>query len=104
MRSVGVALIIVAAGVAACAKSRPLPPAPCDTVTGTATSYGRTISQRYAERDLARQLTDARGDLVSSGIRRVRVVARRSSCRPYSVFGAGTGLVTCTAQARVCGR
>jgi hypothetical protein len=78
--------------------------APCDTVTATGTSYGRHQARRHAEQNLRHQLPDARGDLVSAGLRRVRTVGKRTTCKPYSLFGGATSLTTCTIQARVCGR
>ena len=99
-------VMLVAFGLAACSTGRQQTAAvaPCDTVTGTATNYGRAQAARYAEADLRRQLPDARGDLVGSGLRRVRVVAKRTACRPYALFSGASGMTTCAAQARVCGR
>ncbi len=78
--------------------------APCDTVTGNGTAYGRHQARRHAEQNLAHQLPDARGDLVSSGLRRVRVINKRTTCKPYAIFGSATSLTNCTIQARICGR
>lgn len=101
-------IAIVAAGVllASCGSVRQqsMDTSPCDTVTGQGTAYGRSQARRHAEQNFRHQLPDARGDLVSSGYRRVRVVAKRMSCQPYALFGAVTSLTNCTLQARVCGR
>jgi hypothetical protein len=77
---------------------------PCDTVTGTAMNYGRTSTLRYAEMNFKSQVPDARGELLGSGLRRVRVGPKRASCRPYAFFGGGTAWTTCQVQAKVCGR
>jgi hypothetical protein len=78
--------------------------APCDTVSANATTYGRSRAALYAERNLRLEIADSRGDLVGSGLRRVRVIAKRTTCRPYTLFGTGTSLTSCTAVARLCGR
>ena len=104
-RTLGIGMIALAAVLSACVQKRnEAPLSPCETATGTATSYSRGIALARAERSLRTQVPDARGDLVSSGVRRVRVIATRRFCEPYRVFGAGTGLVTCKVQARLCGR
>lgn len=99
------AAVAIAALVAACMPTRPEAPlSPCDVATGTATSYGRGIALARAEASLRGKVPDARGELVSTGVRRVRVIATRRSCEPYTLFGRSTGLVTCRVQARLCGR
>lgn len=104
-RMISLGTIALTGIVAACVPQRAEAPlSPCDTATGTATSYSRGLALARAERSLRTQVPDARGDLVSTGIRRVRVVATRRTCEPYRVFGTGTGLVTCRVQARLCGR
>ena len=77
---------------------------PCETVTGTATSYGRAMALRNAERSLRLQVPDARGELLGAGLRRVRPGLSRSTCKPYRLFGTTTSLITCSVQTRVCGR
>jgi hypothetical protein len=99
------AAVCLAAVMAACVPKRAQAPlSPCDVATGTATSYSRGIALARAERALRVQAVDARGDLVSSGVRRVKVLGVRRSCEPYRVFGASSGLVTCKVQAQLCGR
>jgi hypothetical protein len=102
-RAVGV--LGLSSALVACVASRPEAPlSPCDTITGTATNYGRAYTTRLAEQSFRTQAPTIRGELVASGVRRVRVVAQRKSCVPYGVFGGSAGLVTCRVQARVCGR
>jgi hypothetical protein len=90
------------AGGSAGTGKRSLPP--CDTVSSMATTTSRGASLAYAQRSLSQLYPDARGDLLGAGYRRIKVVARRSTCGPYKIAGVETGLVTCTTQARVCGR
>ncbi len=96
--------------LASCGSVRPTPKqniaaiAPCDTVSASGTTYGQFRARQFAEKSLRFQIADLRGDLVSSGLRRVRVIAKRTTCRPYNVFGAGTSLTNCVAEARLCGR
>ncbi len=105
-------LVAVAATLGACGRSAiravapgpSAPLSPCDTVSGTATNYGRTNTERRAAQQFRSNLPEQRGDLVASGLRRVRVIAKRTDCRPYRVFGTSTGLTTCTVAARICGR
>jgi hypothetical protein len=97
-----------ALGLASCAANPP--PAnvrtfpPCDTIGSTATTTTRGASIAYAQRSLAQIYPDARGDLLGAGYRRIKVVGRKSTCGPYRIAGVDTGLVSCTVQARVCGR
>ena len=104
-QTIGMGLIALATVLASCVPKRAEAPlSPCETATGSGTSYSRGVALARAERSLRTQVPDARGDLVSTGVRRVRVIATRRSCEPYRVFGTGTGLVTCKVQARLCGR
>jgi hypothetical protein len=97
--------VLGALTLGACVPKRAQAPlSPCDVATGTATSYSRGTALVRAERALRLQTIDARGDLVSSGVRRVRTSGTRRTCEPYRLFGAGTGLVTCKVQAQLCGR
>jgi hypothetical protein len=102
-RSVALAGVIVLTG---CAQSRQASQtsAPCETVTGTATSYGRALTLRYADNNFRSQVPDARGERFGAGLRRTRVGSKRVVCQPYRLFGSVTGLTTCTVQARLCGR
>lgn len=100
---IGVMSAVIA--LSACAPPRAQAPlAPCDVATGTATSYSRGIALARAERALRTQTVDVRGDLISTGVRRVRLLGVRRTCEPYRLFGVGSGLVTCKVQAQMCGR
>jgi hypothetical protein len=91
-----------------CAVRQPVATAPslppCDTVSSTATTTSRGTSLLYAQRSLARLYPDARGDLLGVGYRRIRIIGRDAACKPYSLGGLETGLITCTARARICGK
>jgi hypothetical protein len=109
MRFRVIALVAASLGLVSCASNAPvsgtaraLPP--CDTIGSTATTPSRGASIAYAQRSLAGLYPDARGDLLGAGYRRIRVIGRTSTCGPYRIAGANTGLVSCTVQARVCGR
>ena len=106
MRLRSMAILLLAGMLGGCSVSRQPAAdfAPCDTVTGSSTSYGRALARRQAEQDFRQQFPDVRGDLINAGLRRVKVVRKRTTCRPYALFGGGTALTTCTAEARVCGR
>jgi hypothetical protein len=109
MRFSMIAVAGAALGLASCAANAPVKapvPAfpPCDTIGSSATTTSRGASMAYAQRSLANIYPDARGDLLGAGYRRIRVVGRNATCKPYRIAGADTGLVTCTVQARVCGR
>jgi hypothetical protein len=99
---VGLALSVAAAGCVS--NKQAVTFSPCETVTGTATSYGRAFALRNAERSFRTQVPDARGELLNAGLRRVRPGPKRATCKPYRLFGGTTSLVTCSVQARVCGR
>jgi hypothetical protein len=109
MRFPVIAVAGAALGLASCAANAPVVSSartfpPCDTIGSTATTPSRGTSIAYAQRSLAQLYPDARGDLLGAGYRRIRVVGRNSTCKPYRIVGADTGLVSCTVQARVCGR
>jgi hypothetical protein len=95
-------LVSCAANVPVSSPVRTFPP--CDTIGSTATTTSRGASVGYAQRSLAQLYPDARGDLLGAGYRRIRVVGRKTTCGPYRIAGTDTGLVSCTVQARVCGR
>ena len=76
----------------------------CDRAVGSATTISATLARSYADDALALQIGELRGDLMSAGLRRVQIAGRSTQCGPYALSGAGSGLVTCTAEARVCAR
>jgi hypothetical protein len=82
------------------------PPAPrsanlkCVDAAADAVSLGRGLARSHARAALAQDMPDAKGFLVSSGVRRVRVVSRRVDCRPSQI---APSLTKCTAHARLCG-
>lgn len=76
-------------------------PVNCETVTADATASTERSARAIAEKALRNEIGDAKGDLVSSGLKRARIKARETRCRPYSLTST---LVQCRAAARVCGR
>ena len=77
---------------------------PCDTLSGSGTAPGRGVALVYAQRQVSQLYPDARGDLLGVGYRRIRIIGRSNDCRPDRIAGLATGLVTCTAKVRICGR
>jgi hypothetical protein len=73
----------------------------CEDAAATATSFGRATARAYANISLQNEIAEARGFLVSSGVRRVRVISRRIACEPYVLTAA---MSRCVATARLCGR
>ena len=73
----------------------------CIDAAADATSFGRVNARAYARAALFQELPEAKGFLISSGVRRVKVVSRRVDCRPSALSPA---LSKCTAYARLCGR
>ena len=111
MRSLGHACIAVAVatvGLAACMQKpttrivRDFPP--CDTISATVTTAGRGHAALLAQSSVRRQLPDVRGDLIGVGYRQIRTIGQSTTCTPYRVGPLSTGLVSCTARIRVCGR
>lgn len=81
--------------------SREAEPSNCETVTADATATTERSARAIAEKALRAEVGDAKGDIVSSGLKRARMKAHETRCRPYSLTGT---LVQCRAAARVCGR
>ncbi len=76
----------------------------CELLSGTATTFGRATAARYAELDLRRQAPDLRGELLSDGVTGIKAGKLVTTCIPYPLTGAGSGVYACTVRARVCGR
>ena len=73
----------------------------CYEAVGQGTAFGKGHARAIAENDISQQASDARGYLVSSGIRRVRPAGQSLTCKPFALVG---GMTQCTVVARYCGR
>lgn len=97
-------VFFAAAGLGACAQTgKPaatLAHFKCVDAAADGVSFGRAKARSVARSALTQELPDSRGFLISSGVERVRVVSRRTDCRPYALSPAWT---KCTAHARLCG-
>lgn len=97
-------VFLAAAVISACAQTEKpagtLSHFKCIDAAADGVSFGRANARSISRRALSEELPEAKGFLVSSGVQRVRVVSRRTDCRPYALSPAWT---KCTAHARLCG-
>jgi hypothetical protein len=114
VRSIGVAGIAVLAGLllGACAQVRKEASfsAPsqargptCDLAKANVLTFGRSTARLYADIALKHQVSELRGYMFSSGLRRIRVVQQTNSCATVRSGGVVSGLHECTARAQLCG-
>lgn len=84
-------------------RTPPRPPGlTCDTASAVVTTFGRSTARLYAETALKREISDLRGHMFRSGLRRIRLVQRTTNCAsPYG--GAVADLQQCQARAQMCG-
>lgn len=100
-------LSFAAWGACACAvpASRPsmsnTPAQRCEDIVAEGLASREAAAKKIAKEGVNQQLADARGNLLSLGLRRIRGVSYQTRCRPHTL---GLGLVKCTAVARLCGR
>lgn len=103
-------MVFAAAILGACAPVRQeaalrTPPHPrgltCDTATGKVVTFGRSTARMYAGIALRPQISDLRGYMFKSGLRRIQVVQQTVQCVPASAI---SNLYQCTARAQMCGR
>ena len=96
--------------VGACAPTQPefafrVPPSArgqtCDVASAKVTTFGRSTAKLYAEVALKQQVSDLRGYMFQSGLRRIHQVQQTSDCGHAGVVA---GLYQCTARAQMCGR
>lgn len=84
------------------------PPGPrgltCDTASAKVTTFGRATARMYADIALKQQISDLRGYMFSSGLRRIQLVQQTTDCTTASAGGVVSGLYQCTARAQMCGR
>jgi hypothetical protein len=76
----------------------------CDTASGQATSFGQSTARLYAEASMRQQAGEIRGELLQSGLRRIRVGRATGDCQPLPGAFRGIGLAHCRSYAQVCGR
>jgi hypothetical protein len=111
-RSIRAGVLIAVAGslVAACVPAKPemaafrTPTQPrgltCDTATANVLTFGRSTAKLYSEIALKHQVSELRGYMFASGIRRIQLVQQTSDC----VAAHSGGLYQCTSRAQLCGR
>ncbi|MEQ1614813.1 MAG: hypothetical protein ABL904_18860 [Hyphomicrobiaceae bacterium] len=84
------------------------PPGPrgltCDTASGQVLTFGRATAKLYADIALKQQISDLRGHMFASGLRRIQLVQQTSECVPAPAGGVVGSLYQCTARAQMCGR
>ena len=113
-RIVGALISVAAFGVAlgACAPKQPefafrTPPSAkaltCDTATAHVLTFGRSTGKLYADIALKNQITDLRGYMFNSGLRRIQLVQQTNDCTPAFTGGMASSLYRCTARAQMCG-
>lgn len=101
-RPIGVAAVaMLVAGCASGLKQSPRSSSgfKCVDTASAAVGLGRAQARAAARGALSQETPDAKGFLVSSGVRRVRVISRRVDCQPAAL----PGMTRCTAHARLCG-
>lgn len=104
LRIAGIAGVLA---LAACAPYDPVEqvrsrtPEKCEDAVSEGVGETQTKASRLAEAGARHQFDDVRGNLLSAGLKRIRVVNADTRCRPHTL---GLGLVKCTATARLCGR
>lgn len=112
VRFVGALIATVSVGMVlgACAPRQPdfafrAPPSAramtCDTASANVLTFGRANAKLYSDIALKHQISDLRGYMFSSGLRRINLVQQTSDCVPS---GFGSNLYLCTARAQMCGR
>lgn len=74
----------------------------CDTASAKVVNFGRSTARLNSEIALRQQVSDLRGYMFKSGLRRIQLVQQTSDCSPASVGFAS--LYQCTARAQLCGR
>lgn len=73
----------------------------CEDATAEGIGQQTAQASELARAGVKHQLADVRGNLLTQGLRRIRVVAREVHCQPHSL---GLGLIRCSALVRLCGR
>jgi hypothetical protein len=76
----------------------------CETASGHATSFGKATARLHAETSMRQQASEIRGELLQSGLRRIRVSRANGDCQPLPGAFRGIGLAHCRSYAQVCGQ
>jgi hypothetical protein len=76
----------------------------CETASGHATSFGQATARLHAETSMRQQASEIRGELLQSGLRRIRVSRATGDCQPLPGAFRGIGLAHCRSYAQVCGQ
>jgi hypothetical protein len=76
----------------------------CDTASATVMTFGRSTARLYSEVALKHQISELRGYMFNSGLRRIRIVRTDNSCADAGSRVALNGLAECKARAQLCGR
>lgn len=76
----------------------------CETASGHATSFGPSIARLYAQASMRQQADEIRGELLQSGLRRIRISRSTGDCQPLPGAFRGIGLAHCRSYAQICGR
>jgi hypothetical protein len=76
----------------------------CETASGHATSFGQANARLHAEASMRQQAGEIRGELLQSGLRRIRVSRSISDCQPLPNAFRSAGLAHCRSAAQVCGQ
>jgi hypothetical protein len=107
------AVIMLGMLAGGCTPSRPesafrLPAQPrgvtCDTASASVMTFGRSTAKLYSEIALRNQVSDVRGYMFNSGLRRIKVVQQDNTCVAATSGGVVNGLYECKARAQLCGR
>ena len=72
----------------------------CDTATSNVATFGRSNAKLYSEIALKDKVSELRGYMLNSGIRRIRLVQKTNEC---GSGGAFADFYQCTARAQLCG-
>lgn len=73
----------------------------CETTSMSGNAETRSEAQAIAINSLKMNAADVRGNMISSGLSRIRVTQRDLRCRPFSLVPVRT---ECTATIVLCGR
>ena len=78
--------------------------ATCDTASAQVVTFGQGSARLSSELALKHQVSDLRGYMFSSGLRRIQLVQQTNECAPVIAGGVLSSLHQCTVRAQLCGR
>jgi hypothetical protein len=73
----------------------------CETVSMSGNAETRSEAENIALNSVKMDAFDVRGNMIASGLRRIRVTQKDVRCRPFSLVPVRT---ECTATIVLCGR